>query len=350
MSDNPRDIFSSPDKFHAKLEQLRAETNPSQENVVNEVNEVNNVDNTPKENINIRPEEESNENGARNDNEIDAQEEESDNAGVDEVANVSTGDYKENKFIPKSRFNQEIGKRKALEEQLKSEHTERVKYEAQLRMLQEQITAANNMYQQPQNNQQMRQTEPEIEPLDPDTHNLYMRKINELEQKLDNTSRATNEQTKQLQYYNMITNQEQHFEKDHPDFRDALKHLQKIEVQIAANLMPEQNVNSYVSQKLQNILINSVESGKNAAEVVYNMAKTYGYSPNYQQDNAGPKVNLDAINKNMKNNASINSLGNSVNMSENKNDDINSMRRDPKNPMSSIDPDKFHAALARLRS
>lgn len=251
--------------------------------------------------------------------------------------------YKENKYIPKSRFNQEIEKRKALEEQLQAEREAKIRYETQLEMIKQAQTQTANS-----ENQELVE---EYDPLDPDAHKMYMREINSLKQKLENVTNETQERTQQLQYYNTVTAQGAAFEKQHPDFNDALQYLSKVEKDVAKNFYSDAQADQYVQQKLQNTLVAAINSGKNAAEVVYNMAKSYGYNVTNKSPEPKKGSNLDAINNNMEKSASIHGLPNSVRMTDSGYEtDSNSLRIDPKNPQSPFDPEKFHKALAKAQS
>lgn len=209
-------------------------------------------------------------------------------------------------LIPKSRFNEELNKRKVAEEQLQKEREERIKIESQWEML------AKMQQQQPK-----APAEPEFDPLDIDTYNFANRKIQELEKKLENVVKETAERTQQMQYMNVATAQEQAFTREHPDFHDAMNHVRDIEMNITKSFISDATqAKAYVDQKLQGILIGSINNGKNAAEIIYNMAKTYGYQ-NGNKVHPGtnkPTTNIPNINKNMERTATIQNLNNSGSM------------------------------------
>jgi hypothetical protein len=334
MTDINNEIFSNADSFHAHLQQIQQEPKAD-----DRITEESHGDKIPEENPVIP----------------DTQgQPESDGLAEDEMvhdAEVESSNnetYKENKFIPKSRFNKEIEKRRELEGQLTKEREDRIRYETQLQMLQQAANSSADQMQSAKNAHSIQPTE-EFEPLDPDTHRLYMKKIGELENRLEGINKDTAEKTQQLQYYNIVSAQEQVFERSNPDFKDALSHLQAVETQVAQNILPEGQVNAYVNQKLQSTLMVALNSGKNAAEVMYNMAKSYGYKAKGDSKAAtAPQSNLEAINSNMKKTASIQSLNNSVGLGNNSNIfDIKHVLRDPKNPSSGIDGDKFQQLLAK---
>jgi hypothetical protein len=83
------------------------------------------------------------------------------------------------------------------------------------------------------------------------------------------------------------------------------------------------------------------------------MAIKKGYQPNKESVNNAPikkGPNLNAINENMKKSASIGNLGTGVGMSPSPNVvDVNKLRKDPKNPRSPFDPDKFHKYMQNMQ-
>lgn len=220
---------------------------------------------------------------------------------VDDEPEVETKGH----LIPKSRFNQEIEKRKSLEEQLSREREERIKAETQYQML-------NSMQQSQLQKQIEPSTVEDIDPLDTDTYNYAKREIESLKLQLASVSQETQARTIEMQMYNTITNQEAAFTKQHPDFNDAMKHVQDVEFNIAKDLLGDERAASeYVGAKLRDALTRSLNSGKNAAETIYNMAKTYGYSATKTQSKAVPTKNVEAIERNQQRSANTSNLGNS---------------------------------------
>lgn len=320
MTENNAEIFSSAENFRAHLQQV-------QQNPESEVKENDNVDEplteeAPAPSIQEEP---------KPDDEVVVSESEVDPSEA----------YKENKFIPKSRFNKQIEKTRALEEQLVKEREERIRFETQLQVLQQLGDA--------QRANVPAETVDEFEPLDSDAHNRYMNKINSLEQKIDSLGQAAQHNSLEAQYKSKLEYQQASFEKSHPDFEKAFNYLKEIERSVAGNFYPADQVEGAINQKLKGAAITAINSGKDAAEIMYNMAKTYGYNAK-PEATQGNNVNLDAISNNMKKTASIQSLGNSANMGTDNNVvDINSMRTDPNNPYAPIDPNKFQKALDKLK-
>lgn len=246
-------------------------------------------------------------------------------------------------LIPKSRFNQELERRKAAEEQAIKEREERIRIETQLQMLTE--------MQKAQYEQQLQQQphEPDIDPLDTDTYNYAKREIDALKAQLAQVSQDNMQQAQQMYAVNRVQMEERQFQQQHPDFNDALKHVQQVELNIAKDLIGDEvKANEYVAQKMRNVLTQSLDMGKNSAETIYNMAKTYGYVPNKISTQTVSGKNINSISKNMERSANTSGLGNNSSFG-NIPTDISSAVNKVGNNLSGINPDAFHKILARLQ-
>jgi len=246
-------------------------------------------------------------------------------------------------LIPKSRFNQEIEKRKGLEAQLLKEREERIRAETQYEML-------TNMHQQAVLQPQSQQaTIEDIDPLDTETYNYAKREIEALKLQLQNVAQDTQTRTQEMQYHNMVVAQESAYAKEHPDFHEAMKHVQDVEFNIAKDLLGDDRAaNNYVGAKLRDVLTRSLNSGKNAAETIYKMAKNYGYNTPKAQSKTGPTKNVAAISKNMERSANTGNLGNSSSFGSIPTDIASAMNKSG-NPLSGVNPESFHKMLDRLR-
>lgn len=246
-------------------------------------------------------------------------------------------------LIPKSRFNQEIEKRKGLEAQLVKEREERIRFETQLEML-------TNMHQQaPQSLQSQTPPIEDIDPLDTDTYNYAKREIESLKMQLANVAAETQARTTEMQMHNIVTAQEAAFSKEHPDFKDAMKHVQDVEFNIAKDLLgDERAANDYVGAKLRDVLTRSLNSGKNAADTIYKMAKNYGYTATKTQPKASPTKNIEAISRNMERSANTGNLGNSGNFASIPTDIAAALNKSG-NLLSGVNPESFHKMIDRLR-
>lgn len=247
-------------------------------------------------------------------------------------------------LIPKSRFNQELEKRKSLEEQLTKEREELIKYKTQLEMI--------SGMQQAQQQQQMQQHQQqnEIDPLDVDTYNYAKQQIEELNAKVAKLSEQSMQQSKEVYAVNRLNMEERNFTEKHPDFQQALNHVRQVEMNIAKDFVQtEEEAQAFVAQKMHNILNYAIETGRNSAETIYNMAKNYGYISNPTTNKAVPTKNIQAISKNMEKSANINSVGNVSNFN-NVPTDISAALNKKGNFSSGVNPDLFHKVLERIQN
>lgn len=255
---------------------------------------------------------------------------------------------KESRYIPKSRLKEESEKRRVAEENLMKEREERIKFETELRLLRENNTKEKEpVYRAPDLD--------EVDALDTDAHQVYSRKLKDMERKLEHLTATTTQQTSALQVENIVKAQREAFEKENPDFKDALDHLTNIEFNTAKHFYPtEEAARQAVNQKFAGMVQNAVTSGKSAPELFYNIAKTYGYNGSSDEASIAkinkPKVDLDAIKRNKEKSASISNIGNNVGMGGAKSAtfDITRCYRVEGNKDSGIDGDKFRAERERV--
>jgi len=247
-------------------------------------------------------------------------------------------------LIPKSRFNQEIEKRKALEEQLAKEREDRIRFETQLQMLDQQAQHQQMQYQQ-QAAAAQQEILDNIDPLDADTYNYAKREIAALKEQLATVARDTETKTREMIYTNRVTTDEAKFQQTHPDFNDAFAHVQKVEMDIAKSLLGnEQAAQSYVADRMRAVLTTSVDSGKNAAETIYNMAKTYGYNTTPRTEKTKPSINVEAVAKNMAAGANTSNIGNSGTFGNVPTDIKAALDKSGR-----VDPGLFHKQLERIQ-
>jgi len=246
-------------------------------------------------------------------------------------------------LIPKSRFNQEIEKRKALEQQLSKEREERIRYETQLQMLD---NMHKQQFQQQQAQQLQQQAEQDaIDPLDTDTYNYAKREIESLKAQLAHVTKETETRAQEVFNINTVSAQEAAFSQKHPDFKDAMQHVQKVEFNIAKDLLgDEQAAHAYVADKLKDALVRSLNTGRNAAETIYNMAKTYGFNAQPVQTKVAPKLNVEAISKNMESAANTSNIGNNGTFANARADIRATIGKDGR-----IDPALFRKQLQRIQ-
>jgi len=295
----PKEVFGNPDAFRAELAKLEPEQPTQYPDPT--------PDNIPEDDINMSHESTSGEENIPEESEESVEEHNQETS----TERAETSGKEKSHLIPKSRFNQEIEKRKALEEQLATERENRIRFETQLQMLDQQHQNAQ-LQQQQQNAAMQQEVLDNIDPLDSDTYNYAKREIDALKAQLATVAHETEQRTKEMIYTNRVTTDEAKFQKDHPDFNDAFAHVQKVELDIAKNLLGnEAAAQSYVADRMRAVLTTSVDSGKNAAETIYNMAKTYGYNTTTRSEKTKPAINVEAVAKNMARTANTSNIGNS---------------------------------------
>jgi hypothetical protein len=249
-------------------------------------------------------------------------------------------------MVPKSRLNQELEKRKSIEAQLLQERDERIRAQTQLQML---TDIQKQQQVEVQQKQSTLHTPEDIDPLDTETYNYAKREIDLLKTQLANVAHETQTRTQEMQYHNMVVAQEAAYAKEHPDFHQAMKHVQDVEFNIAKDLLgDERTANEYVGAKLRDVLTRSLNSGKNAADTIYKMAKTYGYNTPQASSKSAPTKNIAAINKNMERSANTGNLGNNSSFGHIPTDIASAMNKSG-NPLSGVNPESFHKMLERLR-
>lgn len=253
---------------------------------------------------------------------------------------------KENKYVPRSRLNELSEKKAALEAQVQKEREDRIRLETQLQMFMQ------------QQQQSTRNVTPEIDletidPLDPDTHNVTKREILKLREELKSVKDNAEKHAEMMYLSNTANAQEAKFREANKDYEAALKHLADIEI-FDAELEHgnKEQAKQLAAQKLIRIAQNAIKTGGNSAEILYNMAVKKGFkgeSVAKASEAAKKEPNLDAIKKNMDKSASIGNLGTGATMDANSHSfDLSKLRKDPKNPRSKFDVEKFHKALQQI--
>lgn len=181
-------------------------------------------------------------------------------------------DVSNSKYIPKSRLDKEIAKRKAeredLTKQLQEEREARIRFETKQSMLDEAFTKLNRA---PEQNH-------EIDPVDMEAHSLYMKEINALKAQHANSTKANQEYQVRQQFAQTVDKQADDFRRNNPDFDDAYNHIINVKKEEAFAMGYEgQEATNYAMSQLQPIAWKAYEKGMNVAEVAYNLANKYGY-------------------------------------------------------------------------
>jgi hypothetical protein len=198
----------------------------------------------------------------------------------------------DSKSIPKKRFDKELEKRKVLESELQRERESRIRAETEMSLYTKAIESMNNTTQQTQR-------AAEIDPIDTDAHNLYMNRINELEQKYETQNTNLSDYQQRQNFATTVDRQAAEYSKSNPDFNDAYSYLLNVEASKAKLFgYDDSQATQYALEQIKPIAWQAYQSGKNVAEIAYNMAKNYGYkSAKVTTNNLKP--NIDNVSKNM---------------------------------------------------
>ncbi len=338
-------IFSSPEKFHEHLAQVQTYEAQSPNNAISSriqdpagTSESNSVQHESNESV----QQDLSESGEYQDadggpeNEFDGEPNES---GEPLTSETEGTPQKKTHLIPQSRLKQEADRRKALEKELQTERESRIRMEAYMEALQNrtQGTERPDLLKPPS-----------IDPIDSEAHNFYMQQINELKNQLSQVTNQTSEFQRTNHLTNVVQNQQAQFERQNPDFNQALEHVKRIERELASSYVEEDQVESYIHEKLRNVVLGAMNKGHNSAETIYNMAKKYGYNNKKEASSTPNAPNLQAINRNMAKTMSLQGVSNNSRLNSQV-VDIKSTLADRKNKWSSVNPDAFHEALERAR-
>lgn len=250
-----------------------------------------------------------------------------------------------NKLIPKKRLDKELKKRQELEKLLQAERESRIKYETELQIYNEALKKLNATKKQ-------EEIEPEIDPVDADAHNYYLKKLQALESKINENANTLQQKDQSLRFEQTVNMQAEDMARKNPDFNDAYKYVIDREKENAKLIgIPEENIDAFVLQKLQPIAWHIYNNGGNVAESIYRMARNYGFSsPNNKRSN----VNLKAMEKNMqKSSTMIDDIPASVSSLKNNVDSYTQLERFTEGLMKDdgrgVDPNKFRKILNELK-
>lgn len=281
--------------------------------------------------------EEGEENKSKPKEEEQSPEEDEDDSDVYEVHKNDKG-----AFVPLGKFKKTIQTTKALKEEL---HTQRNEY----LMLKQQYDAMQETIKQflPSGDEQNQQQDNgDYEPLDSEADQRYKKKMAELESKQNQIEEVIKNQS----VLQTVAQMEAQFAATVPDYSDALKFVaQKLEEESSIFLgKSKDQVNGAAVAAINHIVQTSYSQGRNPSEVLYNLAKTKGYSGKKIDDTPKqPKPDLDAINRNMKKSSSVNNIPETPASSG-----IYTSAEAFKNMLDekgNVKPNKFHEELERLK-
>lgn len=214
-------------------------------------------------------------------------------------SDTSDDDVGNSNYIPKKRFDKQIEKTKLAEEKYEREREARIKFETELQLY-------NKALADMQAKQQESYAEPEVDPIDSEAHNLYMKKMREFEEKLERQNSSLNEYTVAQQFNTTVNYQATEFKQKNPDYIDAVQHLFNIKAQEAKTLgASDEQAREYADNQTRTIAWQAFNQGRNAAEVAYNLAKAYGYKAKSSSGKVNDTPDLEKIEKNMQKSHSI---------------------------------------------
>lgn len=199
----------------------------------------------------------------------------------------------DNKLIPKKRFDKEIEKRKAIDEQYQKEREARIRAETELSLYNKALESLNKQ-------QEDTKVEASLDPIDSDAHSYYMNKIRDLENKFESQKGSLSEYEQKQNFVSTVNYQASEIVKKHPDFNDAYAYLVNIEAGKARMMgASEDQAMGYAMDQIRPYAQQAYNNGQNVAELTYNMAKNYGYRPKVSvsgKTNLSP--NLENVEKN----------------------------------------------------
>ena len=248
------------------------------------------------------------------------------------------------RYIPLGRFKREKERMAAIEAERKREREEFIQLKTQYDSLNNMINdVVKGVGKEGQGVQE------DYEPLDAEADARYKKEIAKVKEESDKGLTAMQQQMAQM----MVAQQEAAFQARTPDYAEALQYLgqKKVEESTIITGGNEQLALQVVGASMRNIVDTALASGKNPAEVLYQMAKANGFAG--KQDVAAPKkekgMNLDAISKNQAKSSSVNNIpgtsapsSNAV-LSYNK-EDMKKILTEKK----SVDPEGFQKLLRKV--
>lgn len=187
------------------------------------------------------------------------------------------------RMIPKGRFN------KALQ-QRNQEREARIKAETELQIFKSALEKFNT-YKNANDNTDDRT---EFEPLDYEADRAYKKYMQQQDEKIQYLM----QENEARQFEATLNSQAKSYAKIHPDYDEGVEHVIRAQAQIYKPLYNGDFDQAYQVAQAQFKIIaqNAIKEGKNAVQIIYQMAKDAGYTP---KSKGSPSPNLDMINTNM---------------------------------------------------
>lgn len=110
--------------------------------------------------------------------------------------------------------------------------------------------------------------------------------IKALQEQQSQRDTQSQQMTAQQQFQQAVGKAVEDFQKDHPDYQQAYKHLNDARAaDLASAGYTQQEIRQMLNQEEFNLCLRAMQSGKNPAEIAYGMAKRMGYqAPPPKQD------------------------------------------------------------------
>lgn len=326
-----KDVYENPEKFHEMLAGIQGEEIPDEE----EPKETGEEEEKEEEEV-LEEGEEEGEAGETEDEEEDLEEEKEE----------EPEDKTEERMIPKARFNEVIEERNQLRVEGQETRDRLIRTETEL----------NNLKLAVQEMMKPQEVVDEFEPLDEEADKRYKKELEPIKKKLDDIEREKENKEALHRFESELNHDQQTFTAKQPDFPHAWQHIQQARIEQEKVLlndgkMSEDELNIAAQHAaighLYAIALEAKKRGKNAAEVIYNMAKSpgYGYAPKAE----GKKSDLGAIKRNQSKSPGITKVqGAAVSGNISSTEDlIRKIRvREGKGP---VDPKKFHETLKKIQ-
>ncbi len=201
------------------------------------------------------------------------------------------------KMVPIGRLSKESQRRKDLEGKLQEERDNRIRIEHELAQMR---NSMNEFFGSE------KKQEAQFDPIDPEAKEYVDKELGKLKQQ--NDALAQSQAT--MYYAQQLREHQEIFTQKHEDFNDAYRYLEKAKLQefLKTGLSEDQARNEW-QQWVGTSAARAFHSGRNVAEVAYDLAQHLGYNPK-SKGKASPKPlpNLDAIEKNMAKSESVTSM------------------------------------------
>lgn len=178
--------------------------------------------------------------------------------------------------IPHNRFHKERERRKAAEARITG-------MEEQQRRMEERFAEVVTRFARPQAHEPAAPAEPAEEVPDRETNPMeyleyQIAQLKKGQEATQQTAQKTVEQTQITRFATWADNAEREFAASTPDYDGAVQHMKEMRAQDLRSLgYDDQSIAHSLNQEAQAIAVSAFQNGQNPAEIVYNMAKRYGF-------------------------------------------------------------------------